>query len=158
VAEKQASSDAPVKAAEAAQDVAKQEYLKAENINSVQKGGVNAIEVERLRLTMIKAMYQIAVAQQEFDVAKLNIGVKAAQLEVAELDAELRKIRAPYSCEVIQVIRHIGEWVREGEPILHVVQMDRLRVQGYLSTQHELDSLSSLAKDAKPVDGADSAN
>lgn len=139
VAEKQASSDAPVQAAEATQQVAEQEWLKSKAINETKANAVNVIELERLRLTMVKAGFQIAVAAQEYDVAKLNIGVKDAQREVAELDAELRKIRAPFSGEIVKVDRHLGEWLQAGDHVLHLVQMDRLRVQGYLSIQHKID-------------------
>lgn len=156
VARKQASSDAPVQAAIATLKVSEAELKKSTDINEKRAGAVNEIEIERQRLTVTKSQHQIAVAQQEFEVAGLNVYVKAAQLEVAELDAELRKFRAPYSCEVVQVIRHVGEWVREGEPVLHVVKMDRLRVQGYLSTKHspddEADDVTRNAKVA-PVAG-----
>lgn len=146
VAEKQASSDAPVQAAEATQQVAEQEWLKSKDINETKKNAVNAIELERLRLTMVKAGFQIAVAIQEYDVAKLSVGVKDAQREIAELDVELRKIRAPFSGEIVQVHRHVGEWVQAGDPVLHLVQMDRLRVQGYLNTRH--DSAKSSNEDS----------
>jgi multidrug efflux pump subunit AcrA (membrane-fusion protein) len=153
VANKQASSDAPVQAAMFTHQVAEVEHKKAVLINETRANAVNEIEVDRLRLTMKKAEYQIEVARQEYDVAQLNIGVKAAQLEVAELEAELRKFRAPYACEVVQVVRHVGEWVREGEPVLHVVQMDKLRVQGYLSTKHIVpDSTSTLPNEPNAVD------
>lgn len=143
VAEKQASSDAPVQAAEATQQVAEQEWLKSKEINETKKNAVNAIELERLRLTMVKAGFQIAVAVQELDVAKLSIGVKDAQREIAELDVEMRKIRAPFAGEIVQVHRHVGEWVQAGDPVMHLVQMDRLRVQGYLNTRHEILASSS---------------
>jgi multidrug efflux pump subunit AcrA (membrane-fusion protein) len=132
VAKKQGSSEAPVQAAVATQAVAKAEWEKAVAVNETRANAVNAIEVERLKLTWEKAGFQIEVAQQELDVALLNIGVKAAQLEVAQLDAELRKIRAPYAGEIVKVNRHVGEWLQAGDPVLHMVQMDRLRVSGYL--------------------------
>ncbi len=132
VAKKQAESDAPIQAAVATKRVAEAEHKKSVIINETKSGAINQIELERLRLTMEKADHQITVAQQEFDVAQLNIDVKAAQVEVTELDAELRKIRAPYSGEVVEMKRHVGEWVQAGDPVLHLVQMDRLRVQGLL--------------------------
>lgn len=132
VAEKQAESDAPVQAAIATQEVAEKELQKSIDINVTKPNTINATELERLRLTVKKAEYQILVAEQEFQAAKLNAVVKEAQLRSAELDAEMRRIRAPYDGEVIQVIRNIGEWVQAGDPVLHLVDMQRLRVQGYI--------------------------
>jgi multidrug efflux pump subunit AcrA (membrane-fusion protein) len=35
--------------------------------------------------------------------------------------------------QVQKIYRHVGEWVQAGEPVLHVVQVNRLRVQGSLN-------------------------
>lgn len=150
VAEKQASSDAQVQAAMATYEVSKAELKKSVNINTTKPGAINDVELERLRLTMVKAEHQIAVAQQELDVAKLNIDVKAAQLEVAEIDSQMRKILAPYAGEVVEMKRHVGEWVQAGDPVLHFVQMDRLRVQGLLDLAgSRLESKFSAKNGAK---------
>jgi macrolide-specific efflux system membrane fusion protein len=33
---------------------------------------------------------------------------------------------------VVDVRRHVGEWVQPGDVVLHVVRLDRLRVEGFV--------------------------
>ena len=32
-----------------------------------------------------------------------------------------------------EVFRHVGEWVQAGEPVLHIIRVNRLRVEGFIS-------------------------
>jgi multidrug resistance efflux pump len=53
-------------------------------------------------------------------------------LKITELDVQRRQVKAPFDGVIVEVFVHEGEWVRSGDPILRVVHMDQLRVEGSL--------------------------
>ena len=73
---------------------------------------------------------QIDLAKHEMEVPAPRPGPSNAQLKQAEAMIERRKLKAPFRGVVNQVIREAGEWVNAGDPVVHLVQMDRLRVHG----------------------------
>jgi multidrug efflux pump subunit AcrA (membrane-fusion protein) len=44
-----------------------------------------------------------------------------------------RMIVAPVSGVVVDLYRHVGEWVKPGDPVLRILRIDRLKVEGYLN-------------------------
>ena len=57
---------------------------------------------------------------------------REAELDAACLTIERRKIRSPVNGVVVLVYRHLGEWVKPGDPVYQVIKMDKLRVEGML--------------------------
>ncbi len=43
---------------------------------------------------------------------------------------ERRKLIAPHSGVVNQIFRNEGDWVTPGDPVMHLVRLDQLRVHG----------------------------
>ena len=89
--------------------------------NRKKEGVVVESEIERARLSLKQAKAQVLKARQERELAKLR---------AAELRAELQSyaVSAPFP-GVVQRVQHLpGESVRQGDPILHLVNTDRLRV------------------------------
>ena len=104
-----------------AAQVAQAELRSLTNANARKSGVVPAADLDRARLSLAQAKAQILKARQERELAKLR---------AAELRAELQSfvIAAPFS-GVVQRVQHLpGESVRQGDPILHLVNTDRLRV------------------------------
>src|SRR5207249_11506091 len=69
---------------------------------------------------------------------------KHAQYEAATVELDLRQIRAPFKGEVVEVMKHPGDWVTVGEPIMHIVGLDKVLVKGFV--------LASGAEGALPAD------
>jgi multidrug resistance efflux pump len=42
-------------------------------------------------------------------------------------------VTSPLAGEVIEVLKHAGEWVNAGDPVVHVVRLDTLRVEGFVN-------------------------
>jgi multidrug resistance efflux pump len=78
---------------------------------------------------------QIDLAKHEMDVARAEAFASNAQLKQANAMIERRKLKAPFGAMVVEVIREEGEWVNAGDPVVHLVQMDRLRVHGRADSQ-----------------------
>jgi len=131
-AQEKAKSDIEVRVAKATADVAKAEYAKS--VEAVRKvpGSISEVEVERLKLTAQKSVLQIEQSQMENRVAQFTRNTKAAELDAAEYSLRRRQITSPLDGVVVAIPRHQGEWVQTGEPLLRVVRMDRLRVEGWV--------------------------
>jgi multidrug efflux pump subunit AcrA (membrane-fusion protein) len=132
-AEKEAANDINVRFSAAAAGVAKAEVEAALEVNAKVPGTVAAAEVRRLRLAQKRAELGIEQAEQQFEVAKITAKVREAHVEAAQIEVDARQIASPIDGIVVRLHRHEGEWVNLGEPICHVVRLDRLRVTGFVN-------------------------
>ena len=57
------------------------------------------------------------------------------------------QVDAPIDGIVVELFKHAGEWVEPGQPVLRMVRMDRLRVEGFLRA----DKLAPNEVLGKPV-------
>ena len=102
-------------------------------INRRQPGSVPATEIRRKQLDRTRAELQIGRSRLDLKVAQMTADVQNAAVQAAEDSIQRRRIVAPFSGQVLQVYRQSNEWVNIGEPVLRVVQMDRLYVDGFIS-------------------------
>jgi multidrug resistance efflux pump len=133
VAQEKAGNDINLRYSRAAADVAKAEYDAALTINRQSPRTVPEVEVNRLQLVWRKATLQIEQSQQDQKVFGLEAQVRQAELEAAQAQVARRQICSPLDGVVVKCYRHAGEWVKPGDPAFHVVRMDRLRIEGFLS-------------------------
>ncbi len=145
--QEQATNDVNVRYAKAATDVAKATYEKAEEANDRTKGAVTKAELRKLELEFIKAKLQIEQAQHEQKVAQLTSDGKAAEVDNADLAIRRRQLVSPIDGIVVKVYHHLGEWVAPGDPVVHIVRVDRLRIEGFLNSS----DYSPKELDAKAV-------
>ena len=61
----------------------------------------------------------------------MSADVHQATVAAAEENIERRKIVAPFDGVVVDVLRQRGEWVDTGEPVLRLIRLDRVRVEGF---------------------------
>jgi multidrug efflux pump subunit AcrA (membrane-fusion protein) len=59
--------------------------------------------------------------------------VKKSAVEAADDSILRRRITAPFDGIVIDVLKQSSEWVNAGDPVLRVVRMDHLHVDGFLN-------------------------
>lgn len=132
-ANEQALNDVNKRYATAAAGVAEKEYEVFLKANKSAPGAIAAIEIEKLRLAHQKATLQIEQAAHDMTVAKLTSAVKQAELAATDVEQKLRSIVSPIDGVVVHVYKHQGEWVPAGDPVVHVVYLDRLRVEGFVN-------------------------
>jgi macrolide-specific efflux system membrane fusion protein len=75
---------------------------------------------------------QTEKARQDRSVAKTTVEARQAQVVAAQANIDRRKILAPLSGEIAKVYLHLGEWAAPGTPVLRIVRLDRLKVEGFL--------------------------
>ena len=133
VARTQAANRTPIEYAKATSEVAKAEYWQAIEANEKVRGAVTQAEVRQLLLKYHQAEWQIKQAEEDLLIAGLQADVSQAEFEAAQDNLQRRKIVSPLEGEVVKVHRHQGEWVQAGDPVLDIVRVNQLWVEGFLS-------------------------
>ena len=93
---------------------------------------VSKSELDKLKLKSEEAALQIDQSKFEFATAQLSVQAKQAALLIAEHDVKRRTLVAPAHGVVVEVLKQSGEWVEPGTPVLRMVYMERLRVEGFV--------------------------
>ncbi len=134
-AKRQAADDVDIRFATAAAEVAEAEYNLAEDANRKMQGTVPQARVRELLLEHKKMKLSIDKAKKDMAVAALQAKVAEAELHAAEVDVQHCRIVAPLDAVVVELKSHEGEWAQAGEPIMRLVRIDRLRVEGFLNVK-----------------------
>lgn len=131
-AQLQADSEIAIEVAIKAAQVLQAEYEQAIDANRKARGALSLAEVRRRWFAWDRSKSEIDQARMDREVAKLTAAARAAELEAAAAAIERRRIKAPIDGMVVEVFHHVGEWVSPGEPVFHLVRMNKLRVEGFL--------------------------
>ena len=124
-ADKTFRNDIEIRFAEKSAELAQAEYMKGLQSNLALPGTNTEIEMKRLKLAWQRADLQKENAEKERDIA----GSKRD--EAGEL-LQTHVVEAPIAGLVTKVYKRSGEAVREGDPIVDIVNTDRMRVSGYV--------------------------
>ena len=145
VAKAQLTADvkSPLATANAKQQLA--ETIVANNIR-LNKRGSNLVSQEEVR----KAEAELAVAEALVDEAKEKTQIDKADLDLAKRVVEEHAIRAPISGVITDAQKHPGESVRAGEPVVHMVNLDRLRVFAYVPLEYAFKIKPGAAVEIQP--------
>lgn len=135
VAEKQASDDIQVRFAIAGAAVYAAKLERSLRANATTPGTVSDSVVDEQRLERDKFRLQIEKARKDVEVNALQMQVSKAELKAAEANLKHRRMLAPLDAVVIELTRHKGEWVAAGDPVMRLLRLDRLRVQGFLNVK-----------------------
>ncbi|MDP6555564.1 MAG: HlyD family efflux transporter periplasmic adaptor subunit [Pirellulaceae bacterium] len=121
-----------IAAAEKTVEVAAVEVEETRNVNAAAPGAIPKTQVRRQVLTHQRSAIEAQVARQDKIGAAKTAELREAQVDVASLNLDHHKIRSPIDGEVVQVYRKVGEWVSPGDPLLRIVDLQTLRVEGFL--------------------------
>jgi multidrug efflux pump subunit AcrA (membrane-fusion protein) len=130
----QAENEVPKKYAEKSWDVAKAALRISLEANASVKKSVSEAEINKQDLECKQMELSIEKAMSDTKIAWKQTEVKRAQYDAAQTTLKHRKVLSPIDGTVRMVKQHVGEWVQAGEPMVHVVRMNRLRVEGQLNT------------------------
>ena len=128
-----ADNDVNVRYADAARKVAQAEYELNEEANKQHPGTVPVVKMQELWLKVKQAELQIEQAEHEQTISKFETEGYKAKVDLADEQVRQRKIKAPIKGEVVEVLFREGEWVEPGNPVLRIVRLDRLRIEGFLN-------------------------
>lgn len=134
-AKRLARNDLKVRLAQKSHEVAAAELKRATEAAERFSKSVSQSEIARLQLGTEQADLQIYQTRFDLKTALLAVDTYEATLRLAEHQLKKRAIQAPTSGVVVEVLKHVGEWVEPGETVVRMVRMDRLRVEGFLLAQ-----------------------
>ena len=130
-ATEKANNDVEVRYAVAATEVANAEYEKALQSERRVRGSIGEAELNRLKLTAKRSELQIEQAEVQRVIDGLTAKTKGAEAKAAERNIERRLVKAPIDGIVVSVNGQVGEWVQPGDIVIHLIRVDKLRVEGY---------------------------
>lgn len=133
IARHRASSTVDRRFAKKTIELSQIEYDRARQANTNIKGGgvFTEIDLHRLKLTVDKTILQLEQAESDARIQSLTVEQLAAEVNSYA-------IVAPFAGQVTKVHRIKGEAVALGDPIAEVVNLDRVRVEGFVSVQEGL--------------------
>ena len=127
-----ADDDIEVQYAIKSYELAQAELQQDLDINRKSPGAVPENEIRRKQLAEHRAKLSIDRSRLDMKVARMTADVKNSLVMAAEDSILRRRIVAPFDGMVVDVYHDNAEWVDAGEPLLRVVRMDRLHVDGFL--------------------------
>jgi multidrug efflux pump subunit AcrA (membrane-fusion protein) len=127
-----ASDDVEVRFALASLAYSTAELNRLLSIERKSQNTVSGSELEKAKLARQRDELQIEKAKLDLKVAKMTADVHQAEVDAAEIALARRQIISPVDGQVVTVFHEQQEWVSAGEPVIQVVRMDRLRVEGFV--------------------------
>ncbi|MBN2578095.1 MAG: HlyD family efflux transporter periplasmic adaptor subunit [Pirellulales bacterium] len=129
VAIKEAENTIPEDYARASLKVAEAEVQRARIANQQMPGVVSETDMRQLLLKVTEMMLSVKKAQMDQTIARLQCNVSQAELDATEENLKRRKIFSPADGIVVDVRKHVGEWVQKGDQILRLVRVNPLRAE-----------------------------
>ena len=133
VSREKAEDDVNIRYADAARKVAEAEYKLNEAANKQHPGTVPVVKMQELWLKVKQAELQIEKASHEQTIATYETDGYKAKVDLADEQLRRHHIVAPIKGEVVEIMFREGEWVEPGNPVLRIVRLDRLRIEGFLN-------------------------
>lgn len=97
------------------------------------KGAAPLFEMRKKQAEADRAILRIELAELNENTAMAEYVAKKLGTELAQSDIEMRTIRAEFDAYVETRYAQLGEWVQPGSPIVELVQMDVVRVEGFIN-------------------------
>ena len=131
IAKEKAADDINVRYATASADVADADYRVNQEANRKHAGAVPAEVLREKMMKYTEASLGIEKSKLDMKVAGHEADEAQVEVEAAEENLNRHQIRSPLNGMIVKVHRHAGEWVQPGDPVLHVIRIDHLWVEGF---------------------------
>lgn len=125
VATKKANDRTEIEYAKKAAKQSELEVKKAKEVNAEQAGTISAIEIQRLILQWEKDKASIQKAEMQKEIL-------TKQAEEAKAQLDTFTVTAPFDGWVKTKLKSVGEAVRQGDPIIEIVNTEVVLVEGYI--------------------------
>ncbi len=126
-------NDVEIRHATAAAKVAELTYQANIDANKKAPGSIATVDILRLKFEWDKANLAIEQTKKEQLLNGFTAQGKQAEVDNADAAIKRREIVSPIEGVVQSIYPHLGEWVKPGDPVLRLMRMDRLRVEGFLN-------------------------
>jgi macrolide-specific efflux system membrane fusion protein len=132
VAQAKATNDVQIRFARKAAEVAEAELQRSTESVSRFAKSVSQSQLDVERLNVEKTRLEAEQAEHNTQIAVLEMKSQENELAAARAQRARRKIVAPFDGTIVQVFVRLGEWVEPGQKALRIVNIDRLKAEGFL--------------------------
>lgn len=132
VARAKATNDVNVRFAAKAAEVAQAELRRSTESIERFANSVSQSQVDVEQLTVDKTKLEAEQARFDLEIAELESKSKQNEMAAARTQLERRRIVAPIDGQIVQVFVRLGEWVEPGQKALRIVNINRLKAEGFL--------------------------
>jgi macrolide-specific efflux system membrane fusion protein len=138
IARATATNDIRIRFAKKALEVSEAELQRStESIEKFAKS-VSQSQLDVERLTVQKNRLEAEQANHDQQIAVLEMNAKENELSAAKAQVARRQIVAPFDGVIVQVYVRQGEWVEPGQQALRIVNVDRLKAEGFIPAERAI--------------------
>jgi len=152
IARAKASNDVRIRFAQKALEVSEAELRRStESVERFAKS-VSQSQLDVEQLTVQKNRLEAEQADEEQQIATLEMKAKENELTAARAEIARRRVIAPFDGVIVQVYVRKGEWVEPGQQSLRIVNVQRLKAEGFIRAEQATEVLASksVALDVEP--------
>ena len=92
-----------------------------------------AKSVQVAELAVERAEFQRMIAVSEGKVFRLDVDAKEQTLNIRKLSVTRHEVLSPIDGVVVEIFKRGGEWVKPGDAVARVINLDQLHAEGFLS-------------------------
>jgi macrolide-specific efflux system membrane fusion protein len=141
IARAKATNDVRIRYAQKAMEVSEAELRRStESIERFAKS-VSQSQLDVEQLTVQKNKLEAEQANHEQEIAVLEMKREESELNAARTQITRRRIVAPFDGVIVQIYARKGEWAEPGQKALRIVNVDRLKAEGFISAQDAKDHI-----------------
>jgi macrolide-specific efflux system membrane fusion protein len=141
IARAKATNDVRQRYAQKATEVSQAELKRStESIERFAKS-VSQSQLDVEQLTVQKNRLEGEQATQEQQIAVLEMKQQESELNTARAQITRRRIVAPFDGVIVQIYARKGEWAEPGQKALRIVNVDRLKAEGFIRAEDATEHL-----------------
>ncbi len=129
---KRANDEIEIEYSKKAAEVADAEYQEMLEVQSRMAKAFTDPEMRKAKLDSERSVLAVEKAANDQKLALLDAYAAKGEVDAAAVSIERRTILAPFDGQVVKVFRRQQEWVNPGDPILQLIRMDTLQVDGWV--------------------------
>ena len=126
------ANDLPVQLAEKQFELAEAQLQRLTGKVAKVGGAVSDAEIDRARLARDEARIRLEQAKHDMESRAIDVAASELELDAAKLAHQQTQILCSLGGEVAQVLKHSGEWVRQGDSVMELIRLDVMRVEWLL--------------------------
>lgn len=150
IVKQQAKSEVDINFALKSKQVAMADYRRAQQSNRKYAGVVSDREMDRLKLLVEKSDAELEQIRFEKNLLEKQVELKMATVKKHRYEVRRHQVRATISGQIVELNKRQGEWVNIADPILKLVQLDKLKVDDFLPAEVATRQLVSSAATFQP--------
>jgi RND family efflux transporter MFP subunit len=154
IARAKATNDVRIRFAKKSLEVSEAELRRSTDSIERFAKSVSRSQLDVEELTVERNRLEAEQAEHEQQVARLELSAKQNEFDATRAEIARRRIRAPFDGVIVQVYVRKGEWVEPGQQALRIVDVDRLKAEGFIPAQQATAQLvgSTVSLSVEPDD------